>query len=178
MKHKIALALLPIVLCGCFRPSPGGLEGVWELRQEFDAATTFVEQTLRYTFDGNRVVRVLEQDIRLKATGESVVLRTEESGEIFVTDDVAFDYLDVNNITREDYPTTVEFAVAGAILGYTASQQELFYGEPVALTLQGKGAFAIVDGGLRIKFGSAAVYPTNVDPPFVYELEKVFALFP
>ncbi len=178
MKRLYVLMLLPLLASGCFRPSPGGLQGVWEYQRELESPATIFVETLTYTFNGTAMTRVLAQEFRLKSTGESVVLRTEDSGEIFVTDDAAFDYIDVSNITQSDYPTTVEFAVAGAITGYTAAQREFFYGEPLALTLQPKGAFRIADDVLTIKFGSPAAYPTDVDPPAAYELEKKFALFP
>lgn len=177
MKTKVLLVVLPFLLCGCFRPVPGGLAGVWEVKDTFDTPDTLVKQTLRYTFNGDQATRVFEQDIRLKATGDSVVLRAEETGTISVDTGTAPNHIDVADIQQIDYPTDIAFATAGAITGYSASQQESFFDETLGLTFQSKGAFSRSGNTLYIKF-SAVAYPADLNPPFIFTLQKVFALFP
>lgn len=177
MKTKALLFVLPFLLSGCFRPVPGGLAGVWEVNDTFDTADTLVKQTLRYTFTGDQATRIFEQNIRLKATGDSVVLRAKETGTISVDTGTSPNHIDVADIQQIDYPTKIEFATAGAITGNSASLQESFFDETLGLTFQSKGAFSRSGNSLDIKFGAAA-YPADLNPPFVFTVQKAFALFP
>lgn len=178
MKRILLLLALPLVLAGCFRPSPGGLQGAWVSREDFDTPQVSITETVEYIFDGNEATRVLIQDIRLKATGESVALITESTGTYTVDESVSPAQMSISGIQRNEYPTNVQFAVAGAILGNSAADQELFFGESAGITLQQKALFRRDGRRLLIKFGSDTLFPASLDPPLLIEAEKAFRLFP
>jgi hypothetical protein len=180
MKISRLTLLLAVVLSGCFSPSPGGIQGVWQSQQDFDAPSTFVTETIEFVFNGNEVVRILEQDIRSKQTGSSVVLRSKQKGVFNVSPDVppsSSSRMSVTNIEDIEYPSDSAFSIAGAILGNTAIDQQIFFGETINSTFKSRALFARDADGLRIKFSSGD-FPVTLAPPFLIELRKVFRLFP
>lgn len=180
MKLSRLTLLLAVVLSGCFSPSPGGIQGVWQFQQDFDAPSTFVTETIEFVINGNEIVRILEQDIRSKQTGSSVVLRSRQKGVFSVSPDVppsSSSRMSVTSIEEIEYPSDSAFSIAGAILGNTAVDQEIFFGETMDASFRSRALFARDADELRIKFGLGD-FPAALAPPSLIELRKVFRLFP
>jgi hypothetical protein len=178
MKFNFAVVVLPLLLTGCFQASPGGIEGAWRVREDFEAPTYTVTRTIALTFNGDRVVRTLTEEARSATTNDRRALREVASGDFTVDTSFSPPRIDITNITRDEEPSDLDYAIYGAITGNDASRVELFFGESTALTFQPKGLYQRNGDALSIKFGSDIAYPISLDAPFLYVLDKQFRLFP
>jgi len=176
MKHFIFFAVLTVLASGCFAPSPGGLQGQWGLARQYPGMGYSIDETVAITFNGRNVRRVLEQDFRAN-DGNRVVLRVEDIGTTTVDNTVSPAQLSITDLTRTDYPTSTDMAVAAAIVSGTTTAIRDGLNETAGLTFQAKSVFAKEGRTLRIKFGDSVNFPPSLSPPFVYELEKAFKLF-
>lgn len=173
----IAVLLLPLVLCGCFRPSPGGLQGVWSFQETFDGADFRVTRSLVYTFNGDLLTRTVTRAIRSLSTGESTTLEQTDIGTFTVDESVSPARIDTTDITRTAYPSNTQFLVYAAISGSTERGVVLAFEGDGASTLRGKGLFDRSGNSLQVKFGSEIDYPTDLNPPDVVTVTKEFRLF-
>jgi len=135
-----------------------------------------IDETVTITFNGKDVSRVLEQDFRAN-DGNRVVLRVEDIGTFTVDNSVTPGQLSIVDLTRTDYPSSTDIAVAAAIVSGTATAIRDGVDETAGLTFQAKSVYAKEGNVLRIKFGDSVNFPPSLNPPFVYELEKSFKLF-
>ena len=172
----IAVLFLPLVLCGCFQPSPGGLQGVWSFQDSSDGADFRITRTLVYTFNGDTVTRTMTRAIRSLSTGESTTLEQTDTGTFSVDDSVSPARIDVGGITRTAYPSNTQFLVYAALSGSTERNVVLTFDLDAALTLRGKGLFDRSGNTLQVKFDSDVDYPVDFNPP-VFTLSKEFRLF-
>lgn len=176
MKRCILVAVLTILASGCFAPSPGGLQGQWNLGRQYPGMGYSIDETVSITFNGKNINRVLEQDFRAN-DGNRVVLRVADIGTFTVDSSVSPAQLSITDLTRTDYPTSTDFAVAAAIVSGTTTAIRDGLDETAGLTFQAKSVYAKEGSTLRIKFGDSVNFPPSLSPPFVYELEKAFKLF-
>ena len=174
----LGLLVLVLSLPGCFRAAPGGLQGAWEFSQTFDNANYRLVESYNYTFDGDNIKRTLEQEIRDKNSGDQVVLRAIQTGKYQVDTTLTPNRMSIDGIQEVAYPSKVDFAVAAAIEGGSAADQDLFFGESMGLSFQPKAVYARTGDSLQIKFGSDTVYPATLAPPAMFTLTKAFRLFP
>jgi hypothetical protein len=176
-RFVVAVLFLPLLLCGCFRPSPGGLQGVWSFQETFDGTDFRRVRTIEYTFNGDTVARTVTHAIRSTTSGESTSLVQTDTGTFTVDTSVSPARIDTTGITQTAYPTNTQFLVFAAIAGSTERAVVLGFSENAALTLRAKGLFERSGNTLQVKFGNDVDYPLNLDPPDVFALDKEFRLF-
>jgi len=174
----LVVMLMPVLLCGCFQASPGGLQGVWSLEETFEGVDYRMVRRYEYTFNGDSVTRTVSRAIRSTSGGESMTLLVADTGTFTVDNTVSPARIDVAGITSTAYPTAVQIAIYAAIAGSTERATTLGLGEDAAISLRAKGLFERSGDALQVKFGTDTDYPVDFDPPFVLELDKEFRLFP
>jgi hypothetical protein len=176
LRVLLAALFMPVLLCGCFQASPGGLQGVWSLEEVFDGVDYRMVRRYEYTFNGEAVTRTVSRAIRAN-TGESMTLLVTDTGTFTVDTTVSPARIDVAGITSTAYPTTVQIGIYAAIAGSTERATTLGLGEDAAISLRAKGLFERSGDAMQVKFGSDVDYPVDLSPPFVLELDREFRLF-
>ena len=165
----LAAALL---LAGCFRPSPGGLQGVWGSETTTPGSQSITREVLEYTFDGDTVVRVLEQRITSNDGTLTVTLRAEDSATVSVDESFSPPHIDLSTLQQVAAPTSTQFAVAANISGRTERNVQIGFDSLADTTFLNKGLYQRDGDTLTLKFGSVTDYPADLTPPDVFVLDK------
>jgi hypothetical protein len=165
----LAAALL---LAGCFRPSPGGLQGIWGSEATTPGTQSVTQEIIEYTFDGDTVVRVLEQRITSNDGTLTVTLRAEDSATVSVDESFSPPRIDLTNLQQLAAPTSVQFAVAANISGRTERNVAISFDLLAFSTFINKGLYQRNGDTLTLKFGTVTDYPADLTPPDVFVLDK------
>ncbi|HNT90029.1 MAG TPA: hypothetical protein PKL84_19350, partial [Candidatus Hydrogenedentes bacterium] len=123
-------------------------------------------------FIGNQVTRTIEQVLRDVASGDRVTLLGRETGTYAVDETVEPHRMDIIGIQRTAYPSQVAFGGAAALLDMPADEVQTFFDEALGITFQPKGVYEKSGEVLRLRFGSAAEYPPDLEGGVVIRVER------
>ncbi len=174
---RVACLCAVLLSSGCFRSSPGGIQGVWASTTTSMGTQSVRRETVEYTFDGDSAVRAFEWRITSNDGEQSVTLRVESTATFTVDESVSPTRIDFNNIQDIDSPSDVEIAIAAAITGDAERTVRILFGSARDSTLLNKGLFRKDGDRLTLKFVSTTDYPTDIDPPDNVEVARTSGFF-